>query len=228
MESVGLNIFQRIAMGFQGGGLFMYPIAILFIVTLAISIERFHALFMKYYIDAASFMTSVLENVAGGKIDQAMKICQKHKNAAVSRVALAGLNAAEDGEEALLNAIDVANLHVVPELQKRTNYLQMIANVATLFGLLGTIVGIIAAFAGLAAVDPVSRQEALSKGISEALNATAFGLLVAIPAMIIHSILTNRTLKMVEEIDLFSAKLIPMLTRNFGRPSLKAARGARE
>ena len=201
---------------YQMGGFSMHPIAIVMIFAVVIGLERAYALFVKLYVDGVGFMATVQKLIASGKTSQAIKVCDYHRRTALGRVVRAGLSVADQGEEAIQNAVDEATLDVLPEIQKRTAYLQMIANVATLLGLLGTIVGIIGAFAGLANLDPVSRQESLSKGISEALNATAFGLCVAIPAMILHSILMARTMKMVDELDRFSVKLINLLTRTGG------------
>ena len=211
------NYLEVAAKNFQEGGPFMYGIAILLFFALAIGVERTYALFMKLYVDGVGFMASVQKLVASGKVPQALKVCNYHKRAALARVIQAGLSVANQGEEALQDAIDEATLDVLPEIQKRTIYLQMIANVATLLGLLGTIVGLIGAFAGLSEVDPAARQDALGQGISIALNTTAFGLIVAIPAMIFHSFLMARTLKIIDEIDRFSVKLVNLLVRVFGR-----------
>lgn len=209
---------DKIAAAYQHGGAFMHPIAVVMIFAAIIGLERTYALFVKLYIDGSGFIVTLQKLIAGGKLQQALKICEYHKRTALARVARAGLAVAGQGEQAIQDAVDEATLDVLPEIQKRTSYLQMIANVATLLGLLGTILGIISAFAGLAEMDPATRQEFLGRGISEALNCTAFGLLVAIPAMILHSILTARTLKMVDDIDRFSVKLINLLGRSFNRP----------
>jgi biopolymer transport protein ExbB/TolQ len=206
-----------LAKNFHSGGPFMFAIAFLLFVAIAIGLERTYALFMKLYVDGVGFMATVQKLLVSGKIQQAVKVCNYHRKTALARVIGAGLSVANQGEDALQDAIDEATLDVLPDIQKRTVYLQMIANVATLLGLLGTIVGLIQAFAGLTEVDPASRQDALGQGISVALNTTAFGLMVAIPAMIFHSILMARTLKMVDEIDRFSVKLVNLLIRLFGR-----------
>ena len=102
-------------------------------------------------------------------------------------------------------------------LQKRTPYLGMWANVATLLGLLGTISGLVQAFKAVAAASPETKQTMLAAGISVAMYTTAFGLVVAIPIMICHSIIENRTKKLIDEIDQYSVKLINLLAaRNRG------------
>ena len=97
-------------------------------------------------------------------------------------------------------------------LQKRTPYLGMWANVATLTGLLGTISGLVIAFKAVATAAPEEKQQMLAQGISVAMYTTAFGLVVAIPTMIAHSIIANRTVKLIDEIDQYSVKLINLLT----------------
>ena len=211
------GFIEVLARNFQSGGIFMYAIGVMFLLALAIGIERSYALFMKYYVDGTAFMATVLKPLANGKIDEAIKICNFHKQTALAKVINAGLSVAKEGEEAMQYAIDEATLDVLPDVQKRTVYLQMIANVATLLGLLGTIVGLIGAFAGLTEIDPAARQDALGQGISVALNTTAFGLIVAIPAMIFHSILMTRTLRIVDDIDRFSVKLSNVLFRTLGK-----------
>jgi biopolymer transport protein ExbB/TolQ len=212
-----IDFFDVLAKNFQLGGPFMYAIAFLLIFALAIGFERAYALFLKFYVDGTALMATIQKQLHGGQIKEAIKICNYHRATALGRVLAAGLSVADQGEAELQSAIDEATLDVLPEIQKRTVYLQMIANVATLLGLLGTIVGLISAFAGLTEIDPAARQDALGQGISIALNTTAFGLMVAIPAMIFHSVLTARTLRIVDDIDRCSVKLVNSILRTLGR-----------
>ena len=211
------QVISFLAASYQHGGYMMHFISLVMIAAVTIGLERAYALFVKLYVDGVGFMSTVQKLLVAGKVSQAIKVCDYHRRTALARVIRAGLSVANQGEDAIQSAVDEATLDVLPEIQSRTSYLQMIANVATLLGLLGTIIGIITAFAGLAQVDPVTRQEALGKGISEALNATAYGLLVAIPAMVLHSILTARAAKMIDEIDRYSVKLVNLLGKLFRR-----------
>jgi len=124
----------------------------------------------------------------------------------------AGLQRASRDETQIQNAIDAASLEVIPKLERRLNYLALIANIATLLGLLGTVVGLIHSFAALEAADAAQRQAILAKGISEAMNCTAFGLLVAITTMVMHSILAAKATSLLEEIDEFGVKLLDLLS----------------
>ena len=101
---------------------------------------------------------------------------------------------------------------MIPKPERRIPYLALIANIATLFGLLGTITGLIKSFNAIALADPAQRQAILSAGISEAMNATAFGLVTAIFAMIAHSILSSKATRILEEVDEFGVKLMDLLT----------------
>lgn len=193
------------------GGFWMWPILLMSVVVLAISIERAFMLIFRYYINADQFMQQIRKFILAGNIDRAIKLCNQSPKAALPQIIKAGLMRANKGEVAIANAIEEATLEVMPAVRKRTNALLVFANVATLLGLLGTIVGLIAAFGGLATADESSRQEVLSSGISIAMYTTAFGLIVAIPALIIHLGLSRITTTIAEEVDHYSVMLEDLL-----------------
>ena len=174
-------------------------------------IERFIFLFFKYNINANAFMAQIQKLVMANSIDKAIKLCNAAPSAALARVIKAGLTRANKGTQEIQNAVEEASLEVIPYIQKRTNSLLAIANIATLMGLLGTIIGMIGAFSAMANVAPDKRQAELGKNISLAMNTTAFGLIVAIPCMICHLILSGVTKKIIDEIDLYSVKLENLL-----------------
>ncbi|NUN14742.1 MAG: MotA/TolQ/ExbB proton channel family protein [Myxococcales bacterium] len=202
---------DEIAKAMSEGGIWMYVILATSIVGVGIIIERFIFLFFKYNINASAFMSTIQKLVMANKIDQAIKLCNAAPTAALARVVKAGLTRANKSESEIQNAVEEATLEVVPLIQKRTNSLQAIANIATLLGLLGTIIGMIGAFNDLAVVSADKRQEALGRNISLAMNTTAFGLIVAIPCMAAHVFLTNVTKKIIDEIDQYSVKLENLL-----------------
>jgi biopolymer transport protein ExbB/TolQ len=144
-------------------------------------------------------------------IDRAIKLCNAAPSAALPKVIKAGLTRANKGEVEIQNAIEEATLEVVPKVQKRTASLQALANIATLLGLLGTIIGLIEAFEALEKATPENRQRLLAKGIALAMNTTAFGLVVAIPTLVAHLILSGTTKKILDEIDMYSVKLENLL-----------------
>ncbi len=202
---------DSIAKAMSEGGIWMYIILATSIVGVGIMIERFVMLFFKYNINATAFMAQIQKLVMANSIDKAIKLCNAAPSAALARVIKAGLTRANKSSDEIQNAVEEATLEVIPFIQRRTNTLAAIANIATLMGLLGTIIGMIGAFADLATVAPDKRQEALGRNISLAMNTTAFGLIVAIPCMLAHLILTGVTKKIIDEIDLYSVKLENLL-----------------
>jgi len=196
---------------FNKGGPVMYVIAGFSVISLAIVIERVFFILFRYIIDGPAFMKKIQKLVEARNYDRAVQLCNAAPNAALSMVLKAGLSHAGRDQRDIQNAVDEAALELLPKLQKRTGYLQVIANIATLLGLLGTIMGIIDAFRAVAQVEASQRQQALMKGIYVALYTTAFGLMVAIPTMLAHAIIDAKTVKIIDEIDEFSVKLINML-----------------
>ncbi len=201
-----------IAKAFKEGGGWMYIILVVSIMGLGIIVERFIFLFFKYNINATAFMAQIQKLVMANNIDRAIKLCNAAPNAALPKVIKAGLTRANKGETEIQNAVEEATLEVIPHIQKRTPALQGVANVATLLGLLGTIVGLIEAFAALEFARPDDRQKVLSRGIALAMNTTAFGLIVAIPCIFAHMILSGVTKRIIDEIDQYSVKLQNLLT----------------
>lgn len=207
METLGFLIEQ-----YKLGGHFMHPIAIAGAIAIAIIIERWMRIAMQYNIDGTSFMFEVQKYVLANDIDGAIRLCNGSGRSALPKVIKAGLQRASRDEHQIQNAVDAASLEVIPRIEKRLHYLGLIANLATLLGLLGTISGLITSFKAVAVAEASQRQSILSAGISEALNCTAFGLLVAITAMIFHSWLSSKGATLIEEIDEYSVKLIDLLS----------------
>ncbi|HOX45849.1 MAG TPA: MotA/TolQ/ExbB proton channel family protein [Myxococcota bacterium] len=215
----GEGLMSTIAYFFEAGGIFIYINCAMLCWGLAIIIERMFFIFFRYNVNAEAFMAQVQKLVMANNIERAIKLCNAAPSAALPRVVKAGLTRANRGEVEIQNAVEEATLEIVPILQKRTPNLAQIANLATLFGLLGTITGLIRAFASLGAVSPELKAAILSKGISEAMYNTAMGLGIAIICMLGHLFLTNMTKKIVDEIDQYSVKLENLLiSRGKGLP----------
>ena len=196
---------------FVEGGPWMWPIAAMSVVGLAIIIERFIFLFFKYNINGSAFMAQIQKLVMANNIDRAIKLCNAAPSAALPKVIKSGLTRANKGEIEIQNAVEEATLEVIPSIQKRTNSLQAVANLATLLGLLGTVIGLIQAFQAVAQAAPDQKAAMLTSSISIAMNTTAFGLIVAIPCMGAHVILAGITKKIIDEIDQYSVKLENLL-----------------
>lgn len=202
---------EKIAEAFRTGGIWMWCILAMSVFALGITFERFYALFAKYNVNGKSFMASVQKLVTAGNIDRAIKLCNATPAAALPRVVKAGLIRSNKGAAAISAALEEAQLEVMPGITKRTPALLAIANIATLLGLLGTIVGLIEAFAALEDAAPEDRQRLLAGGISLAMNTTAFGLVVAIPTMLAHLVISSATKNIVDDLDQYSVKLENLL-----------------
>jgi biopolymer transport protein ExbB len=212
--SAVLTGVNSIADFIQSGGVFMWVILIIWAVGIAISLERFMKLSFKFDVDGSSFMNELQRYILSNDIQGAIRVCSGSM-AALPRVLKSGLKRASQSSEQIQNAIDATALEVIPKVELRLNYLQMIANISTLFGLLGTIQGLIQSFSAVASADPAQKAELLATGISKAMNTTFLGLLAAISIMMIHTFLSSKSEKIVNEIDEFSVKLLDLLgTKN--------------
>ena len=215
------STIQELIRTFQEGGTWMIAIAVSMACSIALSLERFVRLFFQYNVDGPSFMFEIQKYILANDLDGAIRICNGAGNAALPRVIKAGLQRASRSDDQIQNAIDAVSLEMIPKLERRLPYLSMIANVATLLGLLGTITGLIKAFNALAEADPSQRQAILSAGIAEAMNATAFGLVTAIFTMIAFTILSSKANRVLEEIDEFGVKLLDLLAARKFRHSIE-------
>lgn len=193
------------------GGIFMWFILIALIAGALLILERTATLYGSMSVSGEALFEEIRQKVAKGDIKGALAATEAKPKAALSQVLAAALAKAGQSEQVIQDAVEEANLEVIPKLQARTPYLNMIANVATLMGLLGTILGLISAFAGLATADPSQKQAVLASGIAIAMNTTAFGLIAAIPCMVAHTILMGRGNAMIQRIDEYGVKLINLL-----------------
>ena len=196
---------------FVDGGPFMYPIAFVSVIGLAIIVERFIFLFFEYNINANQFMAQIQKLVMANNIDRAIKLCNAAPSAALPKVIKAGLTRANKGEIEIANAIEEASLEVIPNITKRTPTLQAVSNLATMLGLLGTIMGLIEAFDAVAKAPPDQKTTMLTAAIAIAMNTTGFGLMVAIPVIAAYVFLNNTSKKIIDEIDQYSVKLQNLL-----------------
>ena len=205
---------------FKDGGPFMYVILVVGVFAMAIAFERLFYIVFRANINATAFMAQIQKLIMANNIDRAIKLCNAEPHAALPKVVKAGMTRANRTEKEIENAIDEATLEVGPLVNKRTAYLAMLANIATLTGLLGTIMGLILAFEAVAKASAEVKQQMLANGISIAMFTTAGGLMVAIPTLVLHSIITNRSNKILDDIDQYGLKTINLLTAR-RRGSLK-------
>jgi len=183
------------------GGFFMWPILMVSVAALALVLERGYTLWIRYRQDGEGLLKAVLNRIEKEDYPGALDECTHSATHPFSRVIRAGLLKVHRSDRELEAAMEEEMLRTTPALRKRLNYLATFANVATLLGLLGTIQGLIQAFEGVGMADPAAKQEILAKGISVAMLTTFFGLIVAIPCLLIHSFLQNKSSHMIEEIE---------------------------
>lgn len=201
---------------FQSGGPFMYPILAVLAIGLAITLERF------FYLGVSKMrnrrmIAKLLPLLEKGEMNSAINVARKSAST-VSAILLQGAEnfksarRRDDFEAAMEESI----MEAIPRLEKRTHYLAMFANIATLLGLLGTIIGLIKAFTAVAQVDPSMKAEILSTSISVAMNTTAFGLIVAIPLLLFYTILQTKTTTIIDSLEMTVVKFVNHLSRAKG------------
>ncbi|MEE9385610.1 MAG: MotA/TolQ/ExbB proton channel family protein [Nannocystaceae bacterium] len=196
---------------YQDGGMFMHAISLCAVVGAGVMIERFIFLFFRFNINGSQFFNQVQKLVMANNIDRAIKLCNAADKAALARVVKAGLTRANKTEADIAAAVEEAMLEVSPTISKRVSMIAAIANISTLLGLLGTIIGMLEAFRAVAEAPADQRSTALAKGIGIAMNTTGFGLMVAIPLLASHIFITNLAKKITDEVDLYSVKLENLL-----------------
>ena len=198
---------------FQTGGPFMYPIAIVLVIGLALAIERWVFLSAAKASNRRVFdrMLPLLR-----KKDYAAVIeLARSSKAPIGRIIAAGIARMQQSprRDDIEYAMEEGVMEAVPRLEKRTAYLAVMANIATLLGLLGTIMGLIAAFTAVANADPSEKATLLSQSISVAMNTTAFGLMSAIPLLVVHAMLVEKTTEIVDSLEMAGTKCLNLMSQ---------------
>ncbi len=206
-------MIHTLAEFFREGGPFLFANVATSAVAIAIIVERILVLAFRLNLNAGPFMEQVQKLVLSGNVDRAVKLCGAAPNAALARVVRAGLTRASRGEQEVARALEEAVLEATPAISKRIASLWSLANIAPLVGLIGTNTGLIGTFRSLGAASPEMKQLMLSKGISEAMNNTAFGLIIAVTCIISHLLLTNKSKALIEELEFHAMRLESMLTQ---------------
>lgn len=197
---------------FVAGGPFMYPILVVFAVGTAIAVERYVTLTIQTARNqnAWSRVQPVLLN---GDFENAREMTSQD-DSAISRLLSLGLarQGAVRRREDIEIAMEEGMMEIIPQLEKRTPYVALASNIATLLGLLGTIMGLIQAFTAVSDANPAEKADLLSASISVAMNTTAFGLIVAIPLLITHTVLTAKTGQIVDGLEMASVKVLNLIS----------------
>ena len=198
---------------FQEGGFFMYPIAVILVIGLAIALERWLYLSSAKRSNRAAFDQGILPILRKRDYKAALKLTND-SSTAIAAIMGAGLSRLVGGSrrEDVEFAMEEGLMETLPRLEKRTPYLATLANVSTLLGLLGTIIGLIAAFTAVAHADPAEKASLLSQSISVAMNTTAFGLMSAIPLLLFHAVLQTKTNEIVDSFEMAGVKLLNLIS----------------
>ena len=212
-----MDFFYSIAGFFSSGGLFMYPILLVFAVGVGVAIERYLTLTMVTNKNQLVW-EKVQPMLSNGEFDEARKLTSEDEST-ISQVLNMGLSlqGAVRRREDIEIAMEESMMEIVPRLEKRTPYVALASSIATLLGLLGTIMGLIQAFTAVANANPAEKADLLSASISVAMNTTAFGLMVAIPLLIIHAILTSKTGDIVDSLEMATVKALNVFSRRAKR-----------
>lgn len=207
-----MSMYESVVTFFQSGGVFMLPIVCILALGLAIAIERY------VYLSSIRVKNQVAWKkiqtiLASGDMNEALSFAEKSK-CAISRILSYGVMSSQTSRrrDDIETAMEEGLMEVVPKLEKRTHYLATFANVATLLGLLGTIIGLIDAFTAISAVSASEKADLLSSSISVAMNTTAFGLMVGIPLLLLHSWLQTKTTEIVDSLEMASVKVLNSIT----------------
>jgi len=207
-----MNVLSAVSTYFKAGGPFMYIILATAVVILAIVLERIWVIGRASSLNSEKFSRDLERLIGKGDLNGALTLCRRVSTPS-SKVALHIFKEGASIPGGLEAAADEAAALVLPPLSRRLSHLAMLANVATLLGLLGTIFGLTTAFSAVGAADPAQRSAFLAAGISQALNTTSLGLIVAVPTLIGHGWLVAAVERIVDHVDEVSIRLIRALSR---------------
>ncbi len=207
-----MDFFYSIVGFFMAGGPFMYPILLVFAVGAAIVVERYITL-SRVTAKNQSVWSKVQPALMDGDFDKARELTSKD-DSAIAQLLTMGLarQGAVRRREDIEIAMEETMMEIIPQLEKRTPYVALASSIATLLGLLGTIMGLIQAFTAVANANPAEKADLLSASISVAMNTTAFGLMVAIPLLVTNTVLTAKTCQIIDSLEMASVKALNVIT----------------
>jgi len=204
---------NAIAKAFSEGGFWMWPILCTSLIVYGIAIERFYYLFFKASFNKEVFLKNLHSAIFAGQLDKVVKYVSAQRFP-LARIIQAGLLKVRSTPEDVQAAMDGTALRELPRIEKRTPYLAMLGNIAMLLGLLGTITGMIISFAAVANTEASSKATELARGISEAMNCTAFGLITAIPSLIFYAVLQGKTQAVVDAVNESTVRVLNLILEN--------------
>jgi biopolymer transport protein ExbB len=197
---------------FLDGGLFMWPIMLVFIIGMGICGERWYHL-SRTKLKSRNMWNQLQPVLVEGEFDKARSMVEKDDSALAKMLSM-GLVVHGTGRrrQDIEIAMEESMMEIIPDLEQRTPYVALFSNIATLLGLLGTIMGLIEAFTAVANANPAEKADLLSASISVAMNTTAFGLIAAIPLLIMHAMLTTTTAQIVDSLEMASVKALNIIS----------------
>ena len=207
-----MDLYSFVVAFFREGGVFLYPMAVVFAMGVAIAIERYFVL-TKTSLVNRQVWEKITPSMKAGNLQEAMKIAER-SHSALGTVLCYGLSRArvtfrrDDIEKAMEESL----LEIIPRLDKRTHYLSSLANIGMLLGLLGTVVGLISAFGAIATANPADKASLLAASISVAMNNTAGGLIVAITLLTSHMFLESKTTALIDSLEIGALKFLNTIT----------------
>ena len=203
-----MNAIDLVIDFFRNGGVFLYPIAAVFAIGLAVAIERFIYL-SRVQRGNRALWAQLAPLIQAGNFRKAMEVASTTDSAlaTIMRYGLTRISTARRRDD-IEKAMEESLIEVIPALEKRTHYLATLANIGMLMGLLGTVIGLINAFSAVAAVNPSEKAALLSASISVAMNNTALGLGLAITLLLCHMYLETRTTELVDSLEVASIKFL--------------------
>lgn len=204
-----LNFFQWLAKFMDDGGIFMWVILAVWAGGAAIAVERFFRI-RRYDVDGPSFMSDIKKHVFNNDVPAAIQYCTE-STSVLSKVVKAGLKRVNQTRQQIQDVVEATILEGHSQIEKGVSWVGLVANVCTLFGLLGTIQGLILTFSNVAVMDPTEKAKLLAVGISTAMNTTALGLVTSISLLFVHMYLSLKINKISGDMDEQSMRLIDLL-----------------
>lgn len=208
-------MIQILSQQFNAGGPFMWVILTVFAVACAVVAERLIYYFVICRKNGVELVAEIKNALAGGEMEKVHKMTTLGRTPLYTMIkTIAEGYSKKQGLEVIQEGVEEAAIYEYPKMSQRLGYLALMANVATLLGLLGTISGLMTSFSSLASVDAASKASMLASGISEAMITTAFGLIVAVPCMIMYTFLNNKQQALVKDMDGSVVSLLNFIKRN--------------
>ena len=218
-----MSVWYSVVQFFTNGGVFMFPIVLVLALGVGIAVERYVTLSLVAKKNRQTW-EKIDPIIRKGEFEQARDVAAKD-DSTISQLLVSGLarQGAVRRREDIDRAMEETLMAIIPRLEKRTHYLATFANMSTLAGLLGTIIGLIDAFTAVSKADIADKAELLSASISIGMNCTAFGLMVAIPLVLVHSLLQTKTTEIIDSLEMVSVRIVNSIAEraNYARPAVQ-------